>query len=166
MSSGAVYYSGGSVRNLPLINPELKAKKKGKYHNSGILSFETVKSVGTCPVYVCIYVCAIMTEELTYTSFRATPIDGFVDYIRGGCQMNLIVAIDFTVSDAPFLAPVLSTVQGGDVQLQYCMCMYMRTHHKKELLSMMCLCALANLPRAQMESPVTQTHCTIWPLTM
>ena len=28
---------------------------------------------------------------------RATPIHSFVDYIKGGCQINLLVAIDFTV---------------------------------------------------------------------
>ena len=49
---------GGSVRNLPLINPELKAKKKAKYNNSGILSFESVKSVGCVCVCVRVCVCA------------------------------------------------------------------------------------------------------------
>ena len=28
---------------------------------------------------------------------RATPSYSFVDYLRGGCEINLIVAIDFTV---------------------------------------------------------------------
>ena len=30
--------------------------------------------------------------------FSVTPTYSFVDYIRGGCEINLIVAIDFTVS--------------------------------------------------------------------
>ena len=30
--------------------------------------------------------------------YRAIPTHTFVDYIRGGCQINLVVAIDFTVS--------------------------------------------------------------------
>ena len=99
---------GGSVRNLPLINPELKAKKKAKYNNSGILSFESVKSVGC----VCVCACALMTDAHAPICplFRATPIDCFVDYIRGGCQINLMLAIDFTVSD-PSITHVLSTIQ-------------------------------------------------------
>lgn len=29
---------------------------------------------------------------------RATPLHTFVDYIRGGCEIGLMLAIDFTVS--------------------------------------------------------------------
>ena len=32
------------------------------------------------------------------SSYRAIPTFSFVDYIRGGCQISLMVAIDFTVS--------------------------------------------------------------------
>ena len=46
-----------------------------------------------------------------YLLFRATPIDCFVDYIRGGCQINLMVAIDFTVSDNLITTPTLGPVQ-------------------------------------------------------
>ena len=35
---------------------------------------------------------------LNFLLFRATPLNTFTDYIRGGCQINLMVAIDFTVS--------------------------------------------------------------------
>ena len=31
------------MRNLPIENPAMKAKKGSKYHNSGIISFDTVK---------------------------------------------------------------------------------------------------------------------------
>ena len=31
-------------------------------------------------------------------NYRVTPVHSFVDYIQGGCQINLLVAIDFTVS--------------------------------------------------------------------
>jgi len=58
------------VYNLDLINPELKKKKK-KYTNSGTLNFVSVK---------------------------ATPLHSFVDYVKGGCEISLMVAIDFTVS--------------------------------------------------------------------
>ena len=34
---------GGSVRHLSVINDHLKAKKKDKYHNSGIINFDAVK---------------------------------------------------------------------------------------------------------------------------
>ena len=53
--------------------------------------------------------CELMTDVLALICpllFRATPIDCFVDYIRGGCQINLMLAIDFTVSDIPFITLV------------------------------------------------------------
>ena len=53
--------------------------------------------------------CELMTVVLALICpllFRATPIDCFVDYIRGGCQINLMLAIDFTVSDIPFITQV------------------------------------------------------------
>ena len=56
-----------------MINPELQRKKKGKYKQSGLLSFGS--------------------------GVRATPAHSFVDYIRGGCDINLVVAIDFTASN-------------------------------------------------------------------
>jgi hypothetical protein len=36
---------------------------------------------------------------LSITLLRATPLHTFTDYIRGGCQINLMVAIDFTASN-------------------------------------------------------------------
>lgn len=33
-----------------------------------------------------------------YMVIRATPLHTFVDYIRGGCEIGLMLAIDFTVS--------------------------------------------------------------------
>lgn len=62
---------GGQVCQLDLINPELKKKKK-KYTKSGTLNF---------------------------TAVRVIPVHSFVDYIKGGCQINLLVAIDFTASN-------------------------------------------------------------------
>ncbi|XP_065898751.1 copine-9-like [Dysidea avara] len=63
---------GGSVTQLDLINQTIKAKKGRKYHNSGILYFHHV---------------------------RATPTHTFVDYLRGGCEINLVIAVDFTGSN-------------------------------------------------------------------
>ncbi|KAL5473555.1 hypothetical protein EMCRGX_G028048 [Ephydatia muelleri] len=36
---------------------------------------------------------------LVFTSVRVTPVYSFVDFIRGGCQISLIVAVDFTASN-------------------------------------------------------------------
>jgi len=55
---------------LPFINPK-KAGKHG-YKNSGTLYFR---------------------------QFNFSQIPSFVDYIRGGCDMNMVVAIDFTASN-------------------------------------------------------------------
>jgi len=55
---------------LPFINPK-KAGKRG-YKNSGTLFFRQV---------------------------NLTPVPSFLDYIRGGCEVNMVVAIDFTASN-------------------------------------------------------------------
>ena len=44
-------------------------------------------------MYIRSYICIAVV-----CSLRITPTSSFVDYIRGGCEINLIVAIDFTVS--------------------------------------------------------------------
>jgi hypothetical protein len=62
---------GGTVSQVDLINADLKRKKR-KYINSGVLSFVSVVS---------------------------TPIYSFMDYIKGGCEINFITAIDFTASN-------------------------------------------------------------------
>jgi hypothetical protein len=62
---------GGTVFNLDLVNPQMKKRKK-KYVNSGVLHFLTVQAI---------------------------PLHTFTDYIRGGCEINLMVAIDFTASN-------------------------------------------------------------------
>ena len=43
---------------------------------------------------MCMYV-RMYTAILSYC--RAVPTYSFVDYLRGGCEINLVVAIDFTV---------------------------------------------------------------------
>jgi len=55
---------------LPFINPK-KAGKRG-YKNSGTLFFRQA---------------------------NITPVPSFLDYIHGGCEMNMVVAIDFTSSN-------------------------------------------------------------------
>ncbi len=55
-----------------LINPALKKKKGEKYRGSGTLKL--VKAV-------------------------VNKIHTFVDYLRGGCEINLVTAIDFTASN-------------------------------------------------------------------
>ncbi|XP_065898772.1 copine-9-like [Dysidea avara] len=69
---------GEKVTELALINPELKAKKGSRYHDSGILHFANV----------------------SYTASFT-----FIDYIKGGCSINLMVAIDFTSSNGKPINP-------------------------------------------------------------
>jgi vacuolar-type H+-ATPase subunit F/Vma7 len=61
-----------SIASLELIEPAIRAKKGRKYKNSGILQF---------------------------LQCRRIIIPTFVDYIRGGCSMSLMVAVDFTASN-------------------------------------------------------------------
>jgi hypothetical protein len=63
---------------LPLVNQQKKLKKGGKYENSGILRFERVE------------------YEKVYS---------MLDYIRGGHQLSLCVAVDFTASNGDPRAP-------------------------------------------------------------
>ena len=53
-------------------------------------------------LYMCVhvYMLAGVVHEALCLPLRATPKCSFVDYIRGGCQISLIVAVDFTVSVA------------------------------------------------------------------
>ena len=44
------------------------------------------------------------------TTCSVTPVHSFVDYIKGGCQINLLVAIDFTVSYSFILVQVPGTI--------------------------------------------------------
>ena len=45
-------------------------------------------------------ICKASCMHVTHTfSLRTIPRPTFVDYIKGGCQISLIVAVDFTVSD-------------------------------------------------------------------
>jgi hypothetical protein len=60
------------IAALELIEPNIKAKKGQKYKNSGVLQFLK------CKTFV---------------------IPTFIDYIRGGCSMSLMVAVDFTASN-------------------------------------------------------------------
>ncbi|XP_062501087.1 copine-9-like [Corticium candelabrum] len=60
------------IAALELIEPAIRAKKGRKYKNSGILQFLKCKSI---------------------------VVPTFVDYIRGGCAMSLMVAVDFTASN-------------------------------------------------------------------
>jgi hypothetical protein len=62
-------------KELPFIN-EKKKQKKSSYHNSGLLLIVTCGSI-------------------------QTPT--FLDYLKGGCELGFVVAIDFTSSNViPF----------------------------------------------------------------
>ena len=62
----------GNISSFPLIHPEIKRKKGNKYKNSGTFTFSRI---------------------------IVTPIHTFVEYLKGGLQIQLIVAIDFTGSN-------------------------------------------------------------------
>ena len=69
--------SAGASKSIELIHPKLKSKKK--YKNSGKLVFESAKLI---------------------------KVPTFIEYLRGGLEINLMVAIDFTGSNGN---PNLST---------------------------------------------------------
>ncbi|XP_065827522.1 copine-3-like [Oscarella lobularis] len=60
------------IASLELIEPRKKAKKGKKYTNSGILQFLH------CKIF---------------------PVPSFLDFVRGGCEISLMVAVDFTASN-------------------------------------------------------------------
>ena len=62
--------SPGASKTIELIHPKLKSKKK--YKNSGKLVFESIKPIKT---------------------------HSFIDFLRGGLEISLMVAIDFTGSN-------------------------------------------------------------------
>ena len=63
--------SSSTNKSIKLINPKLKSKKK-KYKNSGKLVFESIKPIKT---------------------------HSFIEFLRGGLEVSLMVAIDFTGSN-------------------------------------------------------------------
>ncbi|KAJ4458967.1 putative Nicotinic receptor-associated protein 1 [Paratrimastix pyriformis] len=63
---------------IPLINRQIQAKKGSKYVNSGVL---------------------------TLTKLEVVQIPSFLDYLSGGCELSLLVAVDFTASNKPPLQP-------------------------------------------------------------
>ena len=62
----------GNINSFPLIHPEIKRKKGNKYKNSGTFTFSRI---------------------------ILTPIHTFVEYLKGGLQIQLIIAVDFTGSN-------------------------------------------------------------------
>ncbi len=62
-----------------------------------------------CPItymIVCVYVCCVCVPcvcamcvcRVCICVFRAIPEHSFMDYVKGGCEISLLVAVDFTVS--------------------------------------------------------------------
>ena len=75
---------------------------------------------------------------------RASPTHTFVDYIRGGCQINLVVAIDFTVSSLLSTDSVsIACVSMSMACVQYCKCMYVCMGYGVCVSVCMCLCVRA-----------------------
>jgi Copine len=65
-------YRAASGERLPLINQNLKRQKGAAYSNSG---------------------------SIRVMSATIVPQPSFLDYISGGCELNFMVAIDFTGSN-------------------------------------------------------------------
>ncbi|KAL6067259.1 Copine-4 [Balamuthia mandrillaris] len=64
--------TSGTKKEFEVIDPAKKRKKKGKYINSGVV-------------------------KLIFCEMKKTY--SFIEYLAGGCQISLIVAIDFTASN-------------------------------------------------------------------
>jgi len=48
----------------------------------------------------CLYLLVAFGAPLnSHVIFRAIPVDTFLDYIKGGCEITLMIAIDFTVCE-------------------------------------------------------------------
>ncbi|NWI21230.1 CPNE9 protein, partial [Crypturellus soui] len=76
-----------------VLNPRKKCKKK-KYVNSG-----TVSGAGAAGQPRCGTGAQPARPQVTLLSFSVESEFTFVDYIRGGTQLNFTVAIDFTASN-------------------------------------------------------------------
>ena len=59
-----------------------------------------VVRICTYTLYACVY-------TIMLSKYRAIAKVSFVDYIRGGCELNLIVAIDFTVRSSDIINCIL-----------------------------------------------------------
>ncbi|CAH0489482.1 unnamed protein product [Peronospora farinosa] len=68
----AAEFVTGDVRSLELINRDIQARKGKRYKNSGVL----------------------VLEQIEYFKRRT-----FAEYLRGGCEISLIVGIDYTASN-------------------------------------------------------------------
>ena len=82
----------GNITSFSLINPDIKRKKGNKYKNSGTFTFSRIV---------------------------LTPIHTFVEYLKGGLQIQLIVAIDFTGSNGNPADPRSLHHTGGSRDNEY-----------------------------------------------
>ena len=146
-TSLGVWCSGGSIHNLPLINPEFKAKKRQSTtaQASSILNQWSQLNLCACMcLCLSVHVCVHSWLVPMYASpFRAIPIDCFVDHTRGGCQNNLMVSIDFVVSKSLSTTPALGTVRA-----LWCIWPYI----KVLLVIMLSFCCSHWCPHAQIGS--------------
>jgi len=91
---------------VPLINEELQRKKGAKYRNSGVLHFDTW-SIYTVPrsegasKQGCLLDHDLRVGDSNFCLATLTwgYARSFLEYIAGGCEISLIVAVDFTASN-------------------------------------------------------------------
>ncbi|KAG7391492.1 Potassium channel [Phytophthora pseudosyringae] len=87
----AAEFVTGERRSMDLINRERQAKKGKRYKNSGVLVLEQIE----------------MFKQHT-----------FAEYLRGGCEVSLIVGIDYTASNGSPSDPSSLHYMGGNYQGQ------------------------------------------------
>ncbi|ETI39847.1 hypothetical protein F442_14439 [Phytophthora nicotianae P10297] len=87
----AAEFVTGELRSMDLINRERQAKKGKRYKNSGMLILEQIE----------------MFKQHT-----------FAEYLRGGCEVSLIVGIDYTASNGSPSDPSSLHYMGGNYQGQ------------------------------------------------
>ncbi|KAF1788399.1 EF-Hand 1, calcium-binding site [Phytophthora cactorum] len=87
----AAEFVTGELRSMNLINRERQARKGKRYKNSGVLILEQIE----------------MFKQHT-----------FAEYLRGGCEVSLIVGIDYTASNGSPSDPSSLHYMGGNYQGQ------------------------------------------------
>ena len=65
----------------------MSSSSNDKRSGAGTLLFQSVRCDGLRKYSL----------QYSYNIFSATPVYSFVDYLRGGCGLSVMVAVDFTV---------------------------------------------------------------------
>ena len=85
---------------LALIHPEKQVKNKS-YTNSGLIYVDIPKIEFPPPSF---------EVFINLLPFRSSLYIRFVDYVVGGCELNFVVALDFTASNGDVRAMILTDI--------------------------------------------------------